>query len=100
MKKWLGYLVFELFSNRKCRGLGPWLGRPRLLRLTVNQGARGGGKSSKLGLMATLEHGSSPAGVQQREGNTMILAQASPKLGLRWRGDAMEATNNGGLRST
>jgi hypothetical protein len=64
MKKWLEYLVFELFSNRKCRGLNPWLGRPRLLQLTVNQGARGSGSSSELGLMATLEHGSSSAGVQ------------------------------------
>jgi hypothetical protein len=26
MKKWLEYVVSELFSNRKCRGLGPWLG--------------------------------------------------------------------------
>jgi hypothetical protein len=25
MKKWLEYLVFELFSNRKCYRLGPWL---------------------------------------------------------------------------
>jgi hypothetical protein len=25
MKKWLEYSVFELFSNRKCHGLGPWL---------------------------------------------------------------------------
>jgi hypothetical protein len=25
MKKWLEYRVSELFSNRKCRGLGPWL---------------------------------------------------------------------------
>jgi hypothetical protein len=25
MKKWLEYLVFELFSNRKWHGLDPWL---------------------------------------------------------------------------
>jgi hypothetical protein len=24
-EKWLGYLISELISNRKCRGLGPWL---------------------------------------------------------------------------
>jgi hypothetical protein len=25
MKKWLEYSIFELFSNRKWHGLGPWL---------------------------------------------------------------------------
>jgi hypothetical protein len=100
MKKWLEYLVSELFSNRKCRGLGPWLGRPRLLWLMVNQGARGGGSSSEIGLVATLKHGSSPAGPQQREGKHGISAPASPGLGRRWRGDTMEATNGGGLSST
>jgi hypothetical protein len=95
MKMWLEYLVSELFSNRKCRGLG----RSRLLRLTVNQGARGCGSSLKLGLMATLEHGSSSVGAQQREGNTGIPAQASLGLGRRWRGGATEATNGGGLSS-
>jgi hypothetical protein len=64
MKMWLEYLVSKLISNRRCRGLGPWLDRPRLLQLTVNKGARGGGSSSELGLVATLEHGSSPAGAQ------------------------------------
>jgi hypothetical protein len=24
-EKWLGYLISELISNRKCRGLGTWL---------------------------------------------------------------------------
>jgi hypothetical protein len=24
-EKWLGYLISELISNRKCRGLGAWL---------------------------------------------------------------------------
>jgi hypothetical protein len=24
-EKWLEYLISELFSNRKCHGLGPWL---------------------------------------------------------------------------
>jgi hypothetical protein len=92
MKKWLEYLVSELFSYRKCCGLGPWLGRPRLLQLTVNQGAWGGDSSSELGLTATPEHGSSPMGAQQRKGN----------MGLRrwWRGDAMEVMNDMGLSST
>jgi hypothetical protein len=99
MKKCLEYLVSELFSNRKCCGLRPWLGRPRLLWLTVNKGARGGGSSSELGLMATLEHGSSPAGAQQREGNMGIPAWASPGLEWRWRGGTVEVTNGGGLSS-
>jgi hypothetical protein len=64
MKKWLEYLVFELLSNRKCRGLGPWLSKPQLLWLTVNKGAQGGGSSLEVGLAATLEHGSSPTGAQ------------------------------------
>jgi hypothetical protein len=48
---------------------------------------------------ATLEHRSSPAGTQQREGNMGISTQASPGLGQRWRCRAMEAMNNGGLGS-
>jgi hypothetical protein len=24
-ERWLGYLISELISNRKCHGLGPWL---------------------------------------------------------------------------
>jgi hypothetical protein len=62
MKKWLEYLVFELIYNRKCRGLGPWLDRPRLLWLTVNKGARGGGHSGARelasgGTIERWEHG-------------------------------------------
>jgi hypothetical protein len=87
MKKWLEYLVSKLFSNRKCRGFSPWLGRLWLLWLTVNQGARGSGISSELVLMATPEHGSSPVGAQQREGNT--------GFGRRWRDGATEAMNGG-----
>jgi hypothetical protein len=99
MKKWLEYVVSELFSNRNCRGLGPWLGRPWLLRLTVNQGERGGGSSSELGLTTTPEHGSSPVEAQQREGDTGILARASLGLGRRWRAGAIEAMNGEGLSS-
>jgi hypothetical protein len=99
MKKWLEYLVSELFSNRKYRGLGPWLGRPRLLRFTVNQGAWGGSSSSELGLAATPEHRSSPTGAQQTEGNMGIPARASPGLMRWWSGGATEAMNGGGLSS-
>jgi hypothetical protein len=99
MKKWMKYMVSELFSNRKCCGLVPWLGRPRLLWLTVNQGAWGGSSTSELGLVVTSEHGSSPAGAQQREGNTGILARDSPGRRWWWRGGATEAMNGGGLSS-
>jgi hypothetical protein len=68
MEKWLEYLVSELFSNRKCRGLGPWLGRPRLLRLTVNQGAWGGGSSSELGLAVTRSTGAHRRGCNRERG--------------------------------
>jgi hypothetical protein len=53
--------------------------------------------------MATLAHGeprSTGRRRQQRDGNTRIPARASPRLGRRWRGGAMEATNGGGLSST
>jgi hypothetical protein len=62
----------------------------------MNQGARGGGSSSELGLAATPEHRSSPAGVEQREGKMGIPTQASPGLGRRWRGGTMEVMNGGG----
>jgi hypothetical protein len=56
-----------------------------------------GGGSSELGLAATPEYGSSLAGAQQREGNTGILARASPRLKWWWRGGTMEAMNGGSL---
>jgi hypothetical protein len=37
MKKWLEYSIFELFSNRKCHGLGPWLMDQRQARTMVDQ---------------------------------------------------------------
>jgi hypothetical protein len=91
MKKWLEYLVSELFSNRKYRGLGPWLGRPRLLRLTVNQGARGGSSSSELGLAATPEHRSSPTGVQTNRGE-----HGDPGSGLTGAQAVVEWRRDGG----
>jgi hypothetical protein len=45
-------------------------------RWTADRG--GGGGSSELSLAATSEHGSSPVGAQQREGDTGIPARASP----------------------
>jgi hypothetical protein len=47
--------------------------------------------------LATPGHGSSPAGAQQREGNTGNSAQASPGLGRRQGGWAREG-NGGGSR--
>jgi hypothetical protein len=35
MKTWLEYSVFELFSNRKCHELGPWLMDQRRVRSMV-----------------------------------------------------------------
>jgi hypothetical protein len=37
MKKWLEYLVSELFSNRKWCGLGPWLVDHRRARCMVDR---------------------------------------------------------------
>jgi hypothetical protein len=87
MKNGLEYLVSELFSNRNCSGLGPWLGIPWLLWLTVNQGAWGGSSLSELVIATTPEHGSLPVGAQQREGNIEILTRASPGLGRHDRDD-------------
>jgi hypothetical protein len=36
MKKWLEYLIFELFSIRKWHGLGPWLVDQRRVRSMVD----------------------------------------------------------------
>jgi hypothetical protein len=68
MKRWLEYLIPELFSNRKCHGLGPWL-------VDLRRGGRSTGppwtprglppvaddnSSPKFGLAAALGHGGSP----------------------------------------
>jgi hypothetical protein len=64
MKKWLEYLVPELFSNRKCHGLDPWLvdqcrggwsmGPPSTRPVADGKG------SLELGLAAAPGHGGSP----------------------------------------
>jgi hypothetical protein len=72
MKNWLEYSILELFSNRKCHGLGPWLvdqcqgGRSTGPPWTHGGADRGHG-SALTGAWppASAEHGSSPAGVQQ-----------------------------------
>jgi hypothetical protein len=64
MKKWLEYLISELFSNRKCHGLCPWLGRPRLLWLMVNEsmGSRQRGRNRERG-----EHGDPGSGLTRAQ---------------------------------
>jgi hypothetical protein len=70
--------------------------RGRVTRSTVDQWWCGpkapehGGALARAWPLATLEHGSLPAGAQQREGNTGNTAQASPGLGRR-RGDRVMA---------
>jgi hypothetical protein len=85
MKKWLEYLISELFSNRKCQGLGPWL---------VDQ-RRGGrstgpswtppvadGKSSpELSLAAAPGHGGSPRGWRRDGHDAARPGDHSPKPG-------------------
>jgi hypothetical protein len=44
----------DLFLNTEICELSPHVGRPRLLRPMVNQGARGSGSSSECGLVAAL----------------------------------------------
>jgi hypothetical protein len=85
MKKWLEYSIPELFSNRKCHRLGPWL---------VDQ-RRGGrstgppwtppvadGKSSpELGLAAAPDHGGSPRGWRQNGADAVRPGDLSPEPG-------------------
>jgi hypothetical protein len=76
MKRWLEYSIPELFSNRKCHGLGPWLVDQRRGGLSTDPpwthgGADRGHGDAVIGAWppASAEPRSSPAGVQQREGN-------------------------------
>jgi hypothetical protein len=87
MKKWLEYLIPELFSNRKCHGLGAWL---------VDQ-LRGGrstgppwtppvadGKGSpELGLAAALGHGGSLRGWRRDGHDAVQPGDHSAELGGR-----------------
>jgi hypothetical protein len=95
MKKWLEYLIPKLFSNRKCHGLGPWLVHQRRGGRSMGQpwthgGADTGHGSALIGAwpLASAEHGSLPAGVQQREGNTGNPVGGSPRRGQRCGGRA------------
>jgi hypothetical protein len=90
MKKWLEYSIPELFSNRKCHGLSPWLvdqcrgGQSTGPPWTHGGADRGhGGALTGAWPPAFAEHGSSPAGVQQREGNTGNPVGGSPRRGQR-----------------
>jgi hypothetical protein len=97
--KWHGIIGFELFSNGKKAWTrstvhGPWAalvhGGPRIGPRRWLTGARPNSRSE-----ARWPVGGGTTG----EGNTGIPAQASPRLGRRWRGGAMEATNDSGLSS-
>jgi hypothetical protein len=86
MKKWLEYSIPELFSKRKCHGLSPWLvDQRRGGRSTGPPWTHGGVDKGHGGALtgawppASVEHGSSPAGVQQREGNAGNLVGGSSR---------------------
>jgi hypothetical protein len=86
-EKWLEYLISELFSNRKCHGLGPWF-------VDQRQGGRSmgppwsspvaDGKSSlELGLAAALGHGDSPRGWRPDGQDAARPGDYSPEPGQR-----------------
>jgi hypothetical protein len=86
-EKWLGYLISKLFSNRKCRGLGPWLvdqrrgGQSTGPPWTSPRGRRQG--SPKLGLAAAPGHGGLPRG-WRRDGHDAVRPGGySPEPGRR-----------------
>jgi hypothetical protein len=106
MKKWLEYSIPELFSNMKCHGLGPWLvDQRRGGRSTGPPWTHGGADRGHGGVLtgacppASAEHGSSPAGVQLREGNAGNLVGGSPRRGQRCGGRATVRKQPRGGRS-
>jgi hypothetical protein len=60
MKKWLEYLVSEVFSNRKCHGLDPWLGDQRRAWSMVAGHLGRLWSSPELGLAAAPSHSCLP----------------------------------------
>jgi hypothetical protein len=46
-EKWLEYLIHELFSNRKCHGLGPWLVDQRRATEARRKGGDGTGTTRR-----------------------------------------------------
>jgi hypothetical protein len=85
MKKWLEYSIPELFSNRKCHGLGPWL-------VDQRRGGRYTGppwtppvadskSSPELGLAAAPSHGGSPRGWRWDGHDAARPEDHSPELG-------------------
>jgi hypothetical protein len=90
MKKWLEYLIPELFSNRKCHGLGPWLvDQRRGGRSTGPPWTHGGADRGHGGVLTRAwpptapVRQCSPAGVQWREGNAVNPVEGSPRCGQR-----------------
>jgi hypothetical protein len=63
-EKWLEYLIPELFSNRKCHGLNPWLVDQRWGSRSTGPPwtppVADGKSSPELGLAAAPGHGGSP----------------------------------------
>jgi hypothetical protein len=87
MKKWLEYSIPELFSNRKCHGLGPWL-------MDQRRGGRSmgppwtppvaDGKSKpELGLAAAPDHRGSPRGWRRDGVDAVRPGDLSPEPGGR-----------------
>jgi hypothetical protein len=85
MKKWLEYSIPELFSNRKCHGLGPWL-------VDQRRGGRSTGPpwtplvadgkgSPELGLAAAPGHRGSPRGWRRDGHDAARPGDHSPELG-------------------
>jgi hypothetical protein len=97
MKKWLEYPIFELFSNRKYRGLIPWLVDQhwRVPWWTAHHGRLW--SSPKLSLAAALSHGGFPQGGEKKEGTTGSLFWLVPRLGKRRGGSAVGTFTRDGL---
>jgi hypothetical protein len=96
MKKWLEYSIPELFSNRKCHGLVPWLvdkrrgGQSTGLAWTHGGADRGhGGTLTGAWPPAAPVRQSLQAGLQRREGNAGNPVGGSPRRGQRCGGRAM-----------
>jgi hypothetical protein len=89
----------ELFPNRKSRAPGPHpmdRGRSGGAPWTHGGVERGhGGALTGARPPASAEHGSSPAGVQQREGNVGNLEGGSPRCG-QWCGSQAMVRNSRG----
>jgi hypothetical protein len=79
--KWHGIIGFELFSNGKRHGLGPWLMDNGRCWSMVDRGQGLGGGSTELDLAAAPGHDGLPRGSQREEGNVVRLGHRSMELG-------------------